>query len=323
MSRDEALAWRDAWRDRPTIGEAADILGVSYWVVTDLIACGFLPPPHQLADDGPSWRLNRTAIAATHARAAPQVTLLPARAAAGAHEYLTLGGAARVLHVLGVNAAAILVRVAGGTLPAYHSETTPVRLGDLLFARPDVLEFAALVKAENGWLDRVETARQLGVSKRVLQRLVARGRLAPVPLSSHAHFFERTTVERFRDDHVTSREASALLGGSREVVQRWIRRGRLTAVSGPGLNDAHSYLFKRSVLVQWRAERLPVGEAAALLGVARSTLAHWADAGRVTPLADMGGKQRWFARQDIVRLREDRLQTVSHPRAGVTRGRTR
>ncbi len=110
-----------------------------------------------------------------------------------------------------------------------------------------------------------------------------------------------------------------LLGVGPDVVQRWTRRGRLTAVSGPGVDDAHAYLFKREILVQWRTERLPFGKAAALLGVATSTLARWAATGRIAPLADMGGKQRWFAREDLVRLRKDLPPNARHPRAGETR----
>lgn len=70
--------------------------------------------------------------------------------------------------------------------------------------------------------------------------------------------------------------------------------------------------------MQWRAERLPFGEAAALLGVAKSTLARWAATGRIVPLADMGGKQRWFARADLVRLREDGPPNARYPQAGET-----
>jgi hypothetical protein len=318
LSRAEVLAWREAWSDQPTLVEAAAILGVSYWVVTDLIACGFLPPPHQFADDRPGWRFNRATIVAAHARVAAKVTPVPVGIPTESDASLTLAGVARVLGVLGLNAAAVLAQVAEGRLPAYHPATAPVRLGDLRFAPADVQGYAARVKAEHDWLDRVETARRLGVTELALQRLVTRGLLKPVPINSHAQFFERGTVEQFRGEHVASQEAAALLGVGPDVIQRWTRHGRLTAVSGPGVDDAHAYLFERSVLVQWRAERLPFGEAAALLGVATSTLARWAATGRIAPLADMGGKQRWFARQDLLRLRGDRPPGACHPRAGET-----
>ncbi len=317
LSRTEVLALREAWHDQLKLTEASDLLGVSYWVVTDLIACGFLPPPHQLAEEAPRWRFTRAAITACHARVAARVIPLPPGAPAdgraipspvGVGGYVTLAGAARILYVLGLNAAALLARVADGKLPAYHPATTPVRLGDLLFTRTDVAAHAAMVKAENSWLDRLEAAHRLGITGDALQRLVERGLLTPVPVSGHAHFFDRAMVDAFGRDHVTSGEAAALLGVGRIVVQKWTRRGRLHAVSGPGVDDSHSYLFNRSYLVQWRTDQLTFGEAAALLGVTRSTLAGLAYRGKIAPLADMGGKQRWFSRQEIERLRQDQLQ---------------
>lgn len=324
VSRTEVLAWRAAWRDHLTVAEAAAILGVSYWVVTHLIAGGLLPPPHQLAADPPRWCFNRAAITACHAHVAAQVTLLPTQTLAAGNEYVALGAAARVVHVLGLNAAALLVRVAEGHLPAYHAyhpATDPVRLGDLRFARADLTAYAAGVKATHDWLDRVETVQRLGISERALQRLVERGLLAPVPVHSHAYFFERATVDAFRADHLTSPQAAALLGIGPQAVQHWTRLGRLHPVSGPEIDGAHRYLFSRSSLAQWRADRLTFGEAAALLGVAKSTLAHWAGAGKIAPLTDMGGKQRWFGYQDIVRLREAPSLATQQPPARPARAR--
>lgn len=333
LSRTEVLALRDAWHDQLKLAEAADLLGVSYWVVTDLIACGFLPPPHRLAEEAPRWRFNRAAIAECYAQVAAQVIPLPTGAApdgqaipspvdgrailspVGEDDYVTLAGAARILYVLGLNAAAILVRVAEGKLPAYHPATIPVRLGALLFRRADVMAYAATVKAENGWLDRVETARFLRVTEPTLKQLVERGLLTPLPVSSRAYFFDRATVEAFGRDHLNCTEAAALLGVGADVVMRWTRRGRLHAVSGPGVDDTHNYLFNRPDLVQKRADWLSFGEAAALLGVHKSTLHRWVMRGKIAPLAGMGGKQRWFSRQDILQLRENLSQGTKRPRA--------
>jgi hypothetical protein len=93
-----------------------------------------------------------------------------------------------------------------------------VRLGDLRFAPADVQSYAARIKAEHDWLDRVETAHRLGVTEPALQRLVTRGLLKPVPINSHIQFFDRGAVEQFRDEHVTSQEAAALLGVWPDVV---------------------------------------------------------------------------------------------------------
>jgi predicted site-specific integrase-resolvase len=309
LSRSEVLVWREAWRDHPTIAEAARLLGVSYWVVRDLITCGFLPPPHQLADDAPGWRFNRTAIAACHARVTARITQRPP----GAADDLTLAGAARLLHGLGLNAAALLVSVANGELAASHLPAMPIRLGDLRFRRTDLAAHAARVKAAHNWLGRRETAHRLGISEHALQRLVENGRLTPAPVSGHAHFFDRATVDAFGRDHINSTEAARLLGVGRNVVQRWTRWGRLPALSGPGIDGVHTYLFSRPALVHWRTERLSFGEAAAMLGVRKGVLRRWTDAGKIVPLADMGGKQRWFFRPDLLRLRAERLRMTDQP----------
>lgn len=306
LSRSEVLVWREAWRDHPTIAEAARLLGVSYWVVSDLIAGGFLPPPHQLADDAPGWRFNHAAIVACHAQVATRVTRKPP----GTDDDLTLAGAARLLHGLGLNAAALLVSVANGELAASHLPSMPIRLGDLRFTRADLAAHAARVKAANNWLGRRETARHLGISEEVLQRLVEKGRLTPAPVSGHAHFFDCDTVDAFGRDHINSTEAARLVGVGRNVVTRWTREGRLPALSGPGIDGVHTYLFSRPTLVQWRTDRLPFGEAAALLGVSNRVLARLASDGKIVPLGDMGGKQRWFFRPDILRLRAERLRTL-------------
>jgi excisionase family DNA binding protein len=39
-----------------------------------------------------------------------------------------------------------------------------------------------------------------------------------------------------------------------------------------------------------------------LLGVSKATLHRWVEQGKLTPLEDIGGKQRWFARKDVERL---------------------
>lgn len=62
------------------------------------------------------------------------------------------------------------------------------------------------------------------------------------------------------------------------------------------------YRFDREALVQWRYERLSVGEAAILLGVNVSTIDRWTREGKLEPLRDMEGKQRWFAWRDLLQL---------------------
>ena len=58
------------------------------------------------------------------------------------------------------------------------------------------------------------------------------------------------------------------------------------------------------MLMQWRQERLTFGEAVKLLGVSKTTLHRWIEEKRVEPLADMGGKQRWFSKEVILLLQD-------------------
>ena len=102
---------------------------------------------------------------------------------------------------------------------------------------------------------------------------------------------------------VTFDEAGEILGVTRLTVQSWARSGRLQPVTGPEIDGSHAYRFEKATLVQWRHERLIFGEAMALLGVSKATLDRWANQGKLAPLEDMEGKQRWFARADVEGLR--------------------
>jgi excisionase family DNA binding protein len=50
-----------------------------------------------------------------------------------------------------------------------------------------------------------------------------------------------------------------------------------------------------------------VGEAMDMLGISKATLHRWVEQGKLTPLADMGGTQRWFARGEVELLRNKNM----------------
>jgi predicted DNA-binding transcriptional regulator AlpA len=78
-------------------------------------------------------------------------------------------------------------------------------------------------------------------------------------------------------------------------------------VSGPHLDGHHAYLFHRAKLQAWRHERLTFGETMDMLGISKATLHRWVEQGKLTPLEDMGGKQRWFARGEVELLRNKNM----------------
>ncbi len=112
-------------------------------------------------------------------------------------------------------------------------------------------------------------------------------------------------VDKFIANHITSEEAAKLLGIGTLAVQRWVRQGRLEAVSGPRIDERHEYLFNKESLLQWRNGRLSSGEAVDILGVSAATLHRWIGEGKIGPLHDMGGKQRWFSREAVLRLNQE------------------
>ena len=75
-------------------------------------------------------------------------------------------------------------------------------------------------------------------------------------------------------------------------------------MSYPNVDEHHSYLFNKEKLMQWRKVRLTFGEAVQLLGVSIATFHRWVVGGKIRPLDDMGGKQRWFSQQVILSLRQ-------------------
>jgi len=148
----------------------------------------------------------------------------------------------------------------------------------------------------------------LGCKPTTLRRLYGAGLLIPVTdntnLKDVRHQYVEEDVAAFLEQYVTSDEAAEVLGIALLTVQAWARSGRIIALTGPEIDGSHTYRFERAALVQWRHERLTFGETMALLGVSKAPLDRWAKQGRLTPLEDMmDGKQRWFARAEVERLR--------------------
>ena len=152
---------------------------------------------------------------------------------------------------------------------------------------------------------RETLTRYLKIKDGTLAKWVKAGLLVPNVVHASTQYFDEATIEKFATDHFTSEKAAELLGVGMLTVQRWVRQGRLQAVSGPGIDEHHDYLFNKQSLLQWREGRLSFGEAVDTLGVSAATLHRWAHEGKIESLDDMGGKQRWFSREAILGLRRE------------------
>lgn len=309
VGRDEVLALRAEWHQLVTLAEAARLLGVAEDLVPDLVAVGLLGLAQPSADSHRRGTFTRQAVAACADRVLARVGGGPGPPATA----WSLTRAATALATVGMNGAAILAWVAEGSLRAYHPGGDARRLGDLRFVPADIAACLARVRAARGWLTRAEAQRRLGVRSQTLKCWVGSGLLVPACAAHGAQYFARASVETFRADHVTSAQAAALLGVSKLTVRLWARLGRLHPVSGPGVDGVGSYLFARAAILAWRVERLAIGEARTLLGVSRATVDRWVTEGRLAPLTDMGGTKRWFARRDVLQLRETLRQASARP----------
>jgi predicted site-specific integrase-resolvase len=304
VRRAEVLALQKRWHAAVTRDEAAHLLGISRSVVVDMVSTGLLTAERTPGVDGAAhWLFHPQAIDECLDAVMSVVHL------SNASGNVSLMKATQMLTPMGVNAAALLRYVADGTLQAYRLPTEPIGLSTIQFAPADIRAYLDAVKAERGWLGRDEVTRCLGVKHTTLVKWADTGLLSPIALISNVSYFDRRVVEAFWQTYATSQEAADILGIKKLTVQGWVRQGRLTecCVSGPHLDGHHAYLFHRAKLQAWRHERLTFGETMDMLGISKATLHRWVEQGKLTPLEDMGGKQRWFARGEVELLRNKNM----------------
>jgi predicted site-specific integrase-resolvase len=299
VRRAEVLALQQRWSEAVTLDEAAHLLGISRSVVVDMARTGLL-----IAERTPG------VAGAAHWLFHPQSidecldTVLQSVQLTSAPDAIPLVKATQMLTPIGVNAAALLRYVADGTLRAYRLTTEPIGLSAIHFDPADIRAYLDTVKAEHGWLGRDEVTRYLGIKRTTLAKWTDTGLLSPIAVIGNVSYFDRRVVEAFWQTYATSEEAADILGIKTLTVQGWVRQGRLAecCMSGPHLDGHHAYLFHRAKLQAWRHERLTFGEAMDILGISKATLHRWGEQGKLTPLEDMGGKQRWFARGEVEAL---------------------
>jgi excisionase family DNA binding protein len=301
VKQTDVLRLRDSWNFFVGLKEATQVLGVSEEVVLSMVDIGLLPSEQNPSSGFLSWKFNEKVLCQLLENIKKHVAVYNGFEDVSAPS-LSLVGASRLLTNVGLNAASIIALVANGNIRAYRRPSSPFSCKDLLFFRRDIQAFIATMLAERGWLRRKDVTKLLKVKDGTLAKWVRTGLLIPAAVIVSAQYFDEKAIEKFVTKHITSEEAARLLGIGVLTVQKWARQGRLQAVSGPGIDEHHDYLFNKETLLQWRGGRLSFGEAVDLLGVSSATLHRWAHEGKITPLGDMGGKQRWFSREAVLKL---------------------
>ncbi len=254
VNRLEVLELRGQWNGFVNRAEAAEWLGVTERMVIDLVNANLLVAERNPEDGYPHWAFHKSALADCIEKVLKRVESSVPYKIDKKDTFVDLAGAARLLFVLGLNAASILSYVAKGKLRAYFNADCDPKFTSLLFDRSDLQQCIQTMKLENGWVSREDVTKLLKVKDITLARWVRCGLILPAVVCGSAQYFDRKTIEEFIANHITTEEAAKLLGVGKLTVQKWAREGRLSkaCVSGPNINGCHLYLFERDKLIQWR-----------------------------------------------------------------------
>lgn len=298
----DVLKLRDAWNFYMGLEEATQVLGVSEDVILDMVDIGLISPEQSPNTGFLSWKFSEKELCLLLDKMRKHAKTYSEFGTANVPT-VSLASAARMLTKVGLNAASIIAHVADGKVLAYRQSNEQFSCRDLVFEHKDINAYVKAILAEKGWMSRKDVTRYLKIKDGTLVKWVKAGLLVPNVIHANTQYYDRVTVEKFAADHVTSEGAAELIGVGMLTVQKWVRQGRLQAVSGPGIDEHHDYLFNKTYLLRWRDGRLSFGQAMDLLGVSAATLHRWVYEGKILPLDDMGGKQRWFSREVVLGLR--------------------
>jgi len=257
VNRVEVLELRGQWNELVNRAEAAEWLGISKRMIIDLVKVGLLVVERNPGEGFPHWAFNKSALVDCMEKVLNCVESCSPDKIGEKDSFVDLPGAARLLFVLGLNAASILSYVAEGKLQAYYRVDQDLKLGLLLFDRSDIQQSIQAIKSENGWINREDVTELLKVKDITLARWVKFGLISPAAVCGSAQYFVRESVEKFVADHIKTEEAANLLGVSKLIVQMWARQGKLTeaCVSGPNVDGYHAYIFNKEKLSHWHRDQ--------------------------------------------------------------------
>jgi DNA-binding transcriptional MerR regulator len=304
INKAQVLQLRGQWNEFVNRAEAAEWLGITESMVIGLVNVGLLVAERNPGEGYPHWAFHKSALVDCMEKVLKRVESFAPDKIDEKDSFVDLTGAARLVFVVGLNAASILSFVTEGKLLTYLRVDRDPKLTSLLFDRSDLQQCIESIKSENGWISRKDAAKLLKVKDITLTRWVKFGLISPAAIYGGAQYFDRKAVDKFIAEYVTTEEAAKLLEVGKLTVQKWTRQGWFSevCVSGPGVDGCHAYFFRKNKLAQWRHDRLTFGETMHLLGVSESTLHRWVKEEKLTPL-EQEGKHRWFSRQATLQLR--------------------
>lgn len=285
-----------------TLGQTAMLIGASEEQVVALVGAGLLIAlTGPLVDKKGIWRFDPTVVQAGMEQLLGNVPIkvLPVPRVG----VQSLAEVQRTLTRYQKRLPHILLDIQHGALPMYRV-ADDLALTALWCEEVSLRQYQKEIQRTVFELLSVDAVcKRLGCKPLTLRHLYGAGLLVPINddtnLQGVRHHYAEEDVATFMERYITSDQAAALLGVTQVTIQSWTRTGRLIALTGPELDGSKAYRFDKAALIRWRHERLTVGETMKMLGVSKATLHRWAKQGKLRPLEDMGGKQRWFLRKDV------------------------
>jgi hypothetical protein len=167
------------------------------------------------------------------------------------------------------------------------------------FRSSDVDRFvAALTRVEGRTLSVVEAAGELGVKQEVAYHWVRTGLLATVTVDSPTESGHRVTaaaLAAFRQEYMTGAEFARMHGLGRKWAATHLVQAGVQAVSGPSVDGARQFLFRRADLERFDASKLVSGRSKLRPEEARARRLAPAMCGipdNATALSEDGGSER-------------------------------
>lgn len=286
VSRSEVEALRNRWNELLSLMEVRIRLGICYDAIIALIQEGLLDGGKER---GPSnsqkWEVTASSVEKLIGRVSTRVEIRPQDRIGNA---IDLVQAVQRTSTYGMTIALILKAVVDGELNAFVFDPD-WRLGNLMVEEREMERFVEALLSRLGWVTREEFACRMGVKRSMITKWVVNGLVVRTDETAEVRFFDADYVARFVAEHVFSEAAAAILGIAVHTVTQWAVKGRLHPVSGPGIDDCHRFLFRRSECWELRPEnRLSSREAAALYGINVKAFMQWIEQGKVTPISGPG-----------------------------------
>ncbi|MCA9933748.1 MAG: helix-turn-helix domain-containing protein [Ardenticatenaceae bacterium] len=283
--REDVFALKQKWESAMPLEDAAMLLGITNKIVVQFINEQLLEAVRGPSVDGSSiWAIRKEAVF-------DLLTLIQNNTYfpySKKHELVSITYASQMLSCYGYNYVKVLRFVLESKIPCFWGTAQDQDLSNLQINKQNVKKNLQKLRENQPYVSRLALARRMGVKINTVKRWIERGLIPKNGELDESHL-DRDDVEFFLLNHVFSDRAADLLGLTLLATQKWARKGRLKAVSGPGVDDCHRYLFRLKDVWRLRPEnRLTTPEIATLLGMSKSQIHQWIRDEKIRPVSGPG-----------------------------------